>query len=102
MKTYTKKLFRYFDFPLFFVYLLLCLFGLVMIYSSSMVVAVGRYDYPADYYFQKQLLNLKLAIPAFFLAAFFPYKNYKRKKLMIFAVIGMLVSIVSGSFRWYR
>ena len=44
---------------------------------------------PADF-FQKQLLNLKLAIPAFFLAAFFPYKNYKRKNLMIFAVIGML------------
>jgi len=90
MKTYTKKLFRYFDFPLFFAYLLLCLFGLVMIYSSSMVVAVGRYDLPADTFYQKQLLNLKLAIPAFFLAAFFPYKNYKRKNFMILAVIGML------------
>ena len=57
MKTYTKKLFRNFDFPLFFVYLLLCLFGLVMIYSSSMVAAVDRYDHPADHFFQKQIVK---------------------------------------------
>ena len=98
MKIYVKKLIRYFDFPLFFVYLLLCLFGLVMIYSSSMVTAVDRYDYPADYFYQKQLLNLSLAIPAFFLAAFFPYKNYKRKKLMIFAVISMLTLLFMVHF----
>ncbi len=71
MKTYAKRLFRYFDFPLFFVYLLLCLFGLVMIYSSSMVVAVSSYDYPADYFFQKQLLNLKTCHSRFLFGIFF-------------------------------
>ncbi|WP_342512726.1 FtsW/RodA/SpoVE family cell cycle protein [Sporosarcina sp. FSL K6-1522] len=98
MKVYTKRFLRYFDFPLFFVYLLLSLFGLVMIYSSSMVAAVGRYDYPANYFFDKQLLNLKIAIPAFFLAAFFPYKNYKRKKIMIVAVLSMLTLLVLVHF----
>ena len=42
MGNYFKKMIRNFDYPLFAVYLVLCLFGLVMIYSSSMVWAVHR------------------------------------------------------------
>ena len=36
MHTYSKRFLRNFDFPLFFTYLFLCLFGLVMIYSASL------------------------------------------------------------------
>ena len=89
MKTYAKRLVRNFDFPLFFTYLFLCLFGLVMIYSASMGAAVNRYNAPADNFFKKQLLNLSIAFPVFFLASFFPYKNYKRKGLMILSLLGM-------------
>lgn len=98
MRTYTKQFIRNFDFPLFFTYLVLCLFGLVMIYSSSLVWAVGRYRLEPDYFFNRQLINLAVAFPAFFLAAFFPYKNYKRKKLMIYSVVGMLVLLFSVHF----
>ena len=95
MRNYVKQFLRNFDFPLFFVYLSLCLFGLVMIYSSSLVWSVGRYGFEPNHFFRKQVINLILAFPAFFMAAFFPYKNYKRKKLMILSVIGMLVLLVS-------
>ncbi|MDS9470456.1 FtsW/RodA/SpoVE family cell cycle protein [Sporosarcina pasteurii] len=91
MRNYVKQFVRNFDFPLFFTYLILCLFGLVMIYSSSLVWAVGYYDFEPDHFFRKQIINLAIAFPAFFVAAFFPYKNYKRKKLMIVSVIGMLL-----------
>ena len=101
MRTYTKQFFRNFDFPLFFTYLVLCLFGLVMIYSSSLVWAVGRYNFEPDHFFNRQLINLAVAFPAFFLAAFFPYKNYKRKKMMIFAILGMLVLLFSVHFLGY-
>ncbi|MCG7334195.1 FtsW/RodA/SpoVE family cell cycle protein [Sporosarcina sp. ACRSM] len=101
MKTYTKRMIRNFDFPLFFVYLILTLFGLVMIYSSSMVWAVNKYGYEPDYFFQKQLTNLKLAYPAFLIAAFFPYKNFKRKKLMIFSLIGMFALLFLVHFIGY-
>lgn len=95
MNNYLKQFIRNFDFPLFFTYLILCLFGLVMIYSSSLAVAVGRYDYAPDHFFRKQIINLTLAIPAFFVAAFFPYKNFKRKKVMMVSVIGMLLLLFS-------
>lgn len=91
MHTYFKRFLRNFDFPLFFVYLFLTLFGLVMIYSSSLVYAVGHYKWEPDHFFRKQIFNLSIAFPAFFIAAFFPYKNYKRKKLMILSVVIMFV-----------
>lgn len=100
MGNYVKQFIRNFDFPLFFVYLSLCLFGLVMIYSSSIVWAVGR-NWESDYFFRKQMINLAIAFPVFFMAAFFPYKNYKRKKFMIVSVLGMLLLLISVHFFGY-
>ena len=91
MQTYVKKFLRNFDFPLFFAYLFLTLFGLVMIYSSSLIYAVGHYNWAPDYFFKKQIFNLSIAFPAFLLAAFFPYKNYKRKKIMVFSIVSMFI-----------
>lgn len=101
LKNYRKQFIRNFDFPLFFVYLALILFGLVMIYSSSLVWAVGRYGFEPDHFFKKQIQNLILSIPAFLFFAFFPYKNYKRKKMMITSVLGMLLLLVSVHFFGY-
>lgn len=95
MQNYRKQFIRNFDFPLFFVYLALILFGLVMIYSSSLVWAVGRYGFEPDHFFNKQIQNLVLSVPAFLFFAFFPYKNYKRKNIMIAAVVGMIGLLVS-------
>ena len=91
MQTYFKRFLRNFDFPLFFAYLFLTLFGLVMIYSSSLIYAVGHYKWEPDYFFRKQIFNLSIAFPAFLLAAFFPYKNYKRKKFMVFSIVSMFI-----------
>lgn len=95
MRTYLKQFVKNFDFPLFFTYLFLTLFGLVMIYSSSLVWAVGRYGFEPDHFYKDHIRNLLISYPAFLLAAFFPYKNYKRKKLMIFAVVSMLLLVFS-------
>ncbi|MHA6258579.1 FtsW/RodA/SpoVE family cell cycle protein [Sporosarcina sp. CAU 1771] len=95
MQTYVKRFLRYFDFPLFSAYLILTLFGLVMIYSSSMVWAVSRYGWEPDHFLNRQILNLAIAFPVFFIASFFPYKNYKRKGFMVTTVIGMLVLLWS-------
>ena len=90
MQLYFKRFLRNFDYPLFFTYIVLTLFGLVMIYSSSMVWAVNQYGWEPDHFLNRQFFNLKIAFPVFFLAAFFPYKNYKRKGLMAIAVFTML------------
>lgn len=94
MGKYFKRMIKNFDYPLFTVYLVLCLFGLVMIYSSSMVWGVNRYGYEPDHYYRRQLLNLAIAIPAFLFASFFPFQNYKRKKLMVTSIVVMFVLLV--------
>ncbi|UZN00307.1 FtsW/RodA/SpoVE family cell cycle protein [Lysinibacillus sp. MHQ-1] len=58
--------------PYFFTVLLLSLFGLIMIYSSSMMVAIVREGEAPDYFYQKQITNLIVASLGFIVAAFFP------------------------------
>lgn len=93
MRKYISYYIRNFDYPLFFVYLFLSLFGLVMIYSSSMMVAIVD-KRPPDYYYNKQILNLGIAFFAFIVGAFFPYKHYSKKnilKLMVSVTIVLMV-----------
>ncbi|MFP3919791.1 FtsW/RodA/SpoVE family cell cycle protein, partial [Lysinibacillus telephonicus] len=82
MRKYLAYFVRNFDYPLFFTYVFLCLFGLVMIYSSSMMVSIVYEDGTPDYFYRKQLLNLVVAAFAFLIGAFFPYKHFSSKKLM--------------------
>ena len=110
MISYLKRYIKNFDYSLFFVYLLLCLFGLVMIYSASYGWAVLNYGWEPDYFFNKQVINLLLCIPAFTITAFFPYKHYKNKFMMQLMLLVMfallfLVHIIgsggeSGSQSW--
>lgn len=89
MKHYIKRYIRHFDYPLFFTYIALALFGLVMIYSASMVWASNYYGYEHDYFFKNQRAHLLLAIPVFLAGALFPYKHFS-KKWMMMLVLGVV------------
>ncbi|WP_394187250.1 FtsW/RodA/SpoVE family cell cycle protein [Paenisporosarcina quisquiliarum] len=91
MIPYFKRYAKNFDYPLFFTYLFLCLFGLVMIYSASMAWSVRRYDFESDHFYKKQILNLIISVPVFLLAAIFPYKHYRKKVIMITMLVVMFV-----------
>ncbi len=90
MKTYLKKYAKFFDYPLFFTYVILCLFGLVMIYSASMFWAVNTLQTSPDYFYKKQLMNLSLAAVAFFIGLIIPYKRYKDRNMMLLIIATML------------
>ncbi|MGE6258612.1 FtsW/RodA/SpoVE family cell cycle protein [Heyndrickxia sporothermodurans] len=89
-----KKILKSFDYSIVIVYVLLCLFGLVMIYSASMVVAVQKYDYESNFFYFKQMKSLIIAFIAFAFTAFFPYKIYKSNKIlgaiMLLSVIALI------------
>lgn len=88
-----KKILKSYDYSLIIVVVLLCLFGLVMVYSASMVTAIQRYDYPSDFFFQKQKFNLLIAAVLFILAALFPYKAMKSTRLLLPMVTFILVGL---------
>ncbi len=89
MKSYIKKYAKYIDYPLLFTYLGLTVFGLIMIYSSSMAWSVNYYNDPPDRFYKQQLLNLAVAYPVFLISAVFPYKHF-RKKWMMATVLGVI------------
>lgn len=98
MKKYVKTLFKHFDYGLFITYLVLALFGLLMIYSSSMLIAMNRFDppRPPNYFFMQQLKYVLLGVPLFFMMSFIPYKLFKLKPvivLMLGTMFGFLILV---------
>ena len=113
MRRYFTTYLRNFDYLLFFTYVFLCLFGLVMIYSASMMVGIVYEDGTPDYFYRKQLTNLIIGALAFCIGAFFPYKHYSNKFIMFVGMLMMAVLIVwvnvdgtgyeeTGSQSWIR
>ncbi|WP_153720547.1 FtsW/RodA/SpoVE family cell cycle protein [Sporosarcina cascadiensis] len=93
MKTYMNRILRNFDYSLFAVYLLLCLFGLIMIYSSSMVWSVNRYNDEPTRFYSKQIKSLALAVPAFLAASIIPYRHYRNKKFL-YVTVGVMFALL--------
>ncbi|MEB2493723.1 FtsW/RodA/SpoVE family cell cycle protein [Peribacillus frigoritolerans] len=78
-----KKILRAYDYPIFIAVVLLSLFGLVMVYSASMITAVSHYRYPIDYFFQNQKSALILSFIMMVIAMILPYKLYKHKTFLM-------------------
>ena len=105
-----KNAIRKMDKPLFFATLLLIVIGLVMVFSSSSVVAVLQYRVSTYYFFRKQLfvVLIGLAFGLFFLLNF-PIKNYHPfKSIFMLGIIAALAglffygTVTNSAQSWYR
>ena len=106
-----KRIIKAYDYPTFIVVVLLCLFGLVMVYSSSMITAVARYGYEMDFFYQKQKMAMILAFIVMIVLMIVPYKLYQNKKFlmfMMFSITGALLFVeifghtAGGAQSWIR
>ncbi|MBM4764068.1 FtsW/RodA/SpoVE family cell cycle protein [Bacillus sp. B15-48] len=85
-----KKILKSYDYSLIIVVALLSLFGLVMVYSSSLVT---RFDVPSEYFYEKQKINLLIAAFCFLLTALFPYKAMKSTKFLLPMVLLSIIGL---------
>lgn len=92
-----KNILKSYDYSMIITYILLSLFGLIMIYSSSMVMAIQWYQVPADFFFQKQKINLLLAGIAFIFFAVLPYKIFRNKKILVTITLLSVVGLIAVS-----
>lgn len=105
-----KKMLAKMDKPLLVSFLILTIFGLLMIYSSSSISAVLRYNRPSYYFFEKQLIFVLIALfVGFVFVLKTPTKFYKGV-----AIIGLLLSsivlvslitkrvITNNASSWYK
>lgn len=97
-----------YDFTLMITPILLTMFGIVMIYSASMVIAVVEGN-ESSHYLVKQIQWFSMAIVGFVFTSIFPYKYYqKMMKLIILLIIVLLVGVlffgneVNGSKSWFN
>ncbi|WP_066066387.1 FtsW/RodA/SpoVE family cell cycle protein [Neobacillus soli] len=107
-----KKIIKSYDYSLIIAIALLCAFGLVMVYSSSMAWAVSpRYGVEADHFYQKQKLFMLGSLVFFLLTALFPYKIMKSTKFLLpmvfLSVLGLLGLLIFGKIAgnaqsWYQ
>ncbi|WP_458414025.1 FtsW/RodA/SpoVE family cell cycle protein [Schinkia sp. CFF1] len=73
-----KKILRSYDYTLVLAPIILSIFGIIMIYSSSMVVAVAKYEGSPDLFFMKQLKWFFLGVFVYIIVLAIPYKIYKK------------------------
>ncbi|GGH72223.1 putative lipid II flippase FtsW [Compostibacillus humi] len=85
---------KYYDFTLMITPLLLCGFGLIMIYSASMVTAVME-GYDSNHYLIRQLMWFALGLIGFAFTSVFPYRYYQ--KLMKIIILTILI-LLAGLF----
>ncbi|MEM4992553.1 putative lipid II flippase FtsW [Priestia sp. SB1] len=105
-----KNILKSQDYKLIISLVVLCLIGLVMVYSSSMITAITRYHVPTDYFYKKQMGALILGFFLFFATAFFvPYKIFKEKAVIIsilmvsFLLLGLVLVLghtAGGAKSW--
>lgn len=105
-----KSTFKRMDKPLFFAVLLLCIIGLIMVFSASSISAVLQYKVAPSYFFKKQFLVMiaGFAIGIFFLLRFPISKYHHLKSLMMIGIMAALAGLffyskaTNNALSWYR
>lgn len=99
---------KYYDYTLIITPLILTAFGLVIVYSSSMVTAVVE-GLESTYYLKRQAFFFGLGLIGFIFTCIFPYRKYQKLiKLIIVAVLFLLVLVlifgteVNGAKSWIK
>ncbi|PAD70103.1 cell division protein FtsW [Bacillus sp. 7586-K] len=93
-----KKILKSYDYSLILAIILLCAFGLIMVYSSSMITAVARWGYEPDHFFQRQKLALIAGGLVFLVMMIFPYRAFLNKTILKIIVFGSILLLGSLFF----
>jgi cell division protein FtsW len=110
-KEIIKKALKCYDYPLIIAVVMLSLFGLIMVYSSSMIAAVIRFEVPSDYFYQRQKLWLVIAFIGFFITLLVPYKVWAKEKLvkwifftspLLLIAVAFLGHTANNATSWFR
>lgn len=96
------------DYWLLFTTFILCIFGVLMVYSSSAMISLQEYDV-SNFYFKKQLLWLGIGIVGMMIFSAIDYRFWQKNALWLLIItIGLLILVfpfsadISGAQRWIK
>ncbi|MBS6091075.1 MAG: FtsW/RodA/SpoVE family cell cycle protein [Staphylococcus warneri] len=101
---YIGKTSKFIDYPLLVTYVILCLIGLVMVYSASMVAATkgtltGGAEVSGTYFYTRQLLYVIMSFAiVFFMAFIMNVKVLKQPNVQKWMMIGIFVLLLITLF----
>ncbi|HHK5532203.1 TPA: putative lipid II flippase FtsW [Bacillus mobilis] len=82
-----KRVWKSMDYSLLLPLVILCVLGVIMVYSSSSIVAISsKNNWPADHFFKKQLVALAIGTVILVIVVIIPYKFWREQ--IVLAVIG--------------
>lgn len=88
-----KDKFNKIDKILLFITIILTVFGLVMIFSSSSIAAVLQYGNTEYYFFKKQLIVVIAGLFISFILFFIPTEKYK--ELSIIGIVAIIIALIA-------
>lgn len=93
-----KKVWKSMDYSLLLPLVILCVLGVIMVYSSSSIVAISsRHNWPADYFFKKQLFALAVGTIMLAIIVAIPYKLWRKRIVLIAMGIGS-IGLLAAAF----
>ncbi len=97
------------DKPLFFAVILLCVIGLIMVFSASNISSVLQYSVTSYYFFKKQLMVMVGSFLVGLIVINIPTSKYHYLKFpMVIGIIGLLIGLyvkatfTNGARSWYN
>ncbi|MDR4983397.1 putative lipid II flippase FtsW [Bacillus cereus] len=91
-----KKVWKSMDYSLLLPLVILCVLGVIMVYSSSSIVAISRHNWPANYFFKKQLLALAIGTILLVIVLVIPYKIWRKRIILSAMGLGSLVLLAAA------
>ncbi|GAB6557089.1 MULTISPECIES: putative lipid II flippase FtsW [Bacillus] len=83
-----KRVWKSMDYSLLLPLVILCVLGVIMVYSSSSIVAISsKYNWPADHFFKKQLVALAIGTVILVIVVIIPYRFWREQ--IVLAAIGL-------------
>ncbi|PFJ19677.1 hypothetical protein COD67_05000 [Bacillus cereus] len=92
-----EKILKLIEYPLVLSLIITIVFGILMMYSASSIVAVTNYDYSSDFFFRSQLNKLFLGVIGLIICIGLPFHIWKKRIVSVCIVIGSFISIGIGS-----
>ncbi|MDD6432463.1 MAG: putative peptidoglycan glycosyltransferase FtsW [Lactobacillaceae bacterium] len=93
LATTIKQNFHFWDYYLMVPYLILCLIGIVMVYSSSAAIQMQNGGTPQGYLL-KQSIYVVLGIAVLIFCANYPLEHYRHRRFLEYSTIGMGVLLL--------
>ncbi|AIK35897.1 FtsW/RodA/SpoVE family cell cycle protein [Bacillus pseudomycoides] len=85
-----KKVWKSMDYSLLLPLAILCVLGVIMVYSSSSIVAITRHEKPADFFFNKQLLALAIGTVGLGIIVAIPYHVWRKRIVLLLMMTGSI------------